>query len=327
MSLRDKIRNNEAIPQHLDLALRAATPIQRAGMWWRLQQKRTRVNARVISFGNITVGGTGKTPAVIERAQRETATGHKVAVVTRGYGSQKIKEPYLLAPDAKIEDLARIIGDEAALIHRRVPETYIVKSANRVAGALAAIKTWNCDTIILDDGFQAVALERDENIVLIDARNPFGNGAILPRGILREPLSQLRRATEIILTRCEQVNDLVALHYTIKTNCGSDIPIRHSEHRPTAVWRVCDGAEFPLDFLQGKTINAACAIASPEAFYSTLESLGAHLEETASFSDHAEIPREALKAKIPTLITEKDAVRMGDCPDNVYALAISLHFC
>ena len=170
-------------------------------MWCRLQCPRTRVNARVISFGNITAGGTGKTPAVIERARQEVASGRKVAVLTRGYGSQS-KESLIVANESS-EDLYLRIGDEPALIARKVPRAIVIKCADRVLAAKTAIDEHGCDTLIMDDGFQHVRLERDENIVLIDAANPFGNGHLLPRGILREPLHALKRATHFILTRCQ----------------------------------------------------------------------------------------------------------------------------
>ncbi|MBI2431890.1 MAG: tetraacyldisaccharide 4'-kinase, partial [Candidatus Hydrogenedentes bacterium] len=203
----DRLRErNIGWPSPLDYLLGVGTPLVRLGMWWRLRGPRTRVEARVISLGNLTAGGTGKTPAVIARAQAEIAAGRRVAVLTRGYGSQRVREPYVLPPGTPLPEtpLYKLIGDEPALIRRRAPGITLVKSADRVAGAHAAIAA-GCDTILLDDGFQAVALERDENILLVDATNAFGNGHLLPRGILREPVAAAGRATEIILTRCDQV--------------------------------------------------------------------------------------------------------------------------
>jgi len=326
-SLSEKIRTGAPLPLPLDLLLRTLTPVQRAGMWLRLQGARTRVPAQVISFGNLSAGGTGKTPAVIERAARELAAGRRVAVLTRGYGSENTPEPWVVAgasPPASADAplLYRQIGDEAALMLRRLPGLTVVKAANRVRGAEAALKA-GCDTLLLDDGFQAVALERDENILMVDAANPFGNGHLLPRGILREPLSAARRATEIILTRCDQARDLEELEARLRSYCP-DAPIRRTRHAPTGLWRVCDGEELPLETLRGQDVTAACAIARPEAFFHTLEELGANLRTRHALPDHAELPLTHFAKDTLCVVTEKDAVRLQNPGKNVLALAISL---
>ena len=289
----ERIRRGEPIPAPLGFLLEAATPVTRLGMAWRLHRPRTRVEARVISLGNITAGGTGKTPAVIERAQRELDAGRRVAVLTRGYGSGRRREPVVITPGSPTDGLVDRVGDEAAVILRRVPEVTIVKGADRVAGARVAIDRCNCDTLILDDGFQHVMLERDENILVIDATNPFGNGRLLPRGILREPLDAMCRATAIVLTRCDQVVGLDILESQVRL-LALRAPIRKTRHAPSGLWRVEDGEALPLDFLAGKDVTAACAIGNPEAFFDTLASLGACITQQMPFRDHAHIPGDAL---------------------------------
>lgn len=319
----EKIRRGEDIPLPLALALSAAVPVVQLGMWRRLRGPRHRVAARVISFGNITTGGTGKTPAVIERARIEVAAGHHVAVLTRGYGSQKTPEPLIVPPGDANPDLADRIGDEAALLRYRVLEVTIVKSADRVAGAQAAIAYGGCDTILLDDGFQQVALERDENILVIDATNPFGNECLLPRGILREPLGAMHRATAILLTRCDQAKELPALEAWLHALCPG-IPLRKTRHAPARLWRVADGAESPLETLQNTEITALCAIGNPDAFFKTLEALGANLRQQIPFPDHQAIPTEAIPEEGLVVTTEKDAMRLKSPPENVLALGIEL---
>lgn len=321
--LRDKIRRGEKVSLPVAALLQAATPVQRVGMWLRMRQSREQVPARVVSYGNITAGGTGKTPAVLARVLAELAAGHRVAVVTRGYGSHKTAEPFVVLPTDGSKDLWEQVGDEPALIRRRAPGVVLVKSADRVAGAMAAVERANCDVIILDDGFQSVALVRNEDWVCIDATNPFGNEHLLPRGILREPLKALHRASGFVLTRCDQATDLVALVKRLRA-LRKGVPIRTTRHAPTGLWRVCDGSPAPLGHLHGADIAAACAIAQPEAFHRTLRDLGAHIVNEAHFPDHATIPMAALPTAAMVVVTEKDAVRMHDAPDHVYALQIDL---
>ena len=349
--LTSRIRNGDPLPFPLHLMLWLASCIQRFGMWLRLRKPPVKVPAYVISYGNITAGGVGKTPAVIERAQKELVAGKQVAILTRGYGAASVKEPLLLAPQSSettpntstendetthlpnvhsvhtvhsSSSLSRNFGDEAVLIAKRAPGVWIVRSADRVAGARAAIEK-GCEVLIMDDGFQAVALARDENILLIDATNPFGNGYLVPRGILREPLAAMRRATEIVLTRCDQAsNTLDTIEETIR-QYAPDISIIRTQHKPTGLWRVHDGAEAPLSFLQDTPIRVVCGIGNPDAFCQTLRELGADIKEVHSLSDHGEIPEALLDSKLPTIMTEKDAMRIaGVCSSEVYALAIKL---
>lgn len=328
--LSEKVRNGEPIPAPIAALLTAATPVQRAGMWLRLSGPRERIDARVISFGNITAGGTGKTPAVIERVQHELAAGHKVAVLTRGYGAKNAPRDPLVVPGAEAASMWESVGDEPALIARKAPEVVIAKSGNRVAAAREAIERFGCDTLILDDGFQYVRLERDENIVVIDATNPFGNGRLVPRGILREPVSALARATQVILTRCGAMDDMdsmdgmdAGLAQALRTYCP-EAPVRRTRHAADSLWRVADGEAVALEELRGQRVTAVCAIGNPGGFYRTLEELGAVVAERRAFRDHAVIPREALVADGVIVTTEKDAVRMADAPENVLALGIAL---
>ena len=300
--------------------LEAMTVAQRAGMWMRARKPRTRVDARVVSFGNITAGGTGKTPAVIERAQQEVATGNQVAVITRGYGSAPTKEPLIVPPTQRA--VPEQIGDEASLIRLRVPEVFIIKSADRVAGARAAIAE-GCTCLILDDGFQSLNLERDEDIVLLDATHPFGNGHLIPRGILREAAGALARATEVWLTRCDLAPNLDASIAAVTRYHGKP-PARLTRHAPAGLWRVCDGATFGADKVRGNKVFLACGIARPEAFERTVAELGATVSGRLYQRDHQSFRADALPKEGMVLVTEKDAVRLPGARANVYALAVCL---
>lgn len=319
----NRVRRGEALPTHWDTLLRCATPITRLGMALRHMKKPVLVNAKVISFGNITAGGTGKTPAVIACVQAQIAAGHHVAVITRGYGSARTREPFVAGTRLSRADLVRLVGDEPALIRHHAPGCALIKAARRADGARIAIENLGCDVIVLDDAYQHVQIARDENICLIDATNPFGNGHLVPRGILREPLSALKRATRIEITRCDQVDDLEPLVAQIRSIVPAT-PLRFIVHAPDGFWRVSDCTPVTLDTLREGPVTAVSAIGNPEAFHRTLEGLGLRLHAVRTFRDHASIPEEALRDEGFVVTTEKDAMRMGKVPDNVVALKISL---
>jgi len=322
-SLKDKIRKNEPVSPLVASLLCAVTPLFRIGMLARAARGETRVEARVISYGNVTAGGTGKTPAVIERARAELAAGARVAVLTRGYRSKRSTPCVIVDSRTPRRDLHTIIGDEPALILRRAAGVVVVRDADRVRGARAAIEQCGCDTLILDDGFQHLRLARDENHVLIDASNPFGNGWLIPRGILREPLKALSRATHITLTRCDQARDLGELVGRLG-ELAPGAPIRCTRHVPRDPWRLIDGQRMLLSELRGMRVRAVCGIGHPEAFLRTLASLGAVVAECATYSDHEGIPAAAFASSLVTITTEKDAMRLGDPAQHIYALPVEL---
>lgn len=325
-TLADKIRLGAPIPRPLAALLVACTPVVRVGMWMRLRGPRERVPAKVISFGNITAGGAGKTPAVIERARAELASGKKVAVLTRGYSAAKGEKLRAVEGGSKANpvELSATLGDEGALLVMKLPGAVIVRCADRVAGARHAMDRYGCDTLILDDGYQYVRLERDENILLIDATNPFGNSSLIPRGILREPLDALARATHFILTRCDQARGTASLSTMLAERCPG-VPQRMTRHAPVGFWRVADREPLPLDWLSGRRVVAACAIGNPDAFFRTLEGLpGATLTARHAYPDHAVIPPALLDSDDTIVVTEKDALKIKDARPNVVALEIEL---
>jgi len=321
--LAERVRRNEPLPPLVGPVLSAATPLVRFGMWRRLQAPRTRLDAHVISYGNITAGGTGKTPAVIERVQQEIAKGKKVAVLTRGYGSDASNAPVVIQSDGDASGLVKTIGDEPALIAMKAPGVVIAKGADRIAAARQAIESFGCNTLILDDGYQYVKLERDENILVIDATNPFGNERLLPRGILREDIEAVSRATSIILTRCDQAENTAALADHLN-ELNPKVPIRKTAHTPIQFRRLSSGESIPLHQLKGERVIAACGIGNPDAFAKTLTTIDVEVTKTHAFADHHAITPSVLSNSLPVIVTEKDAVRIQNPPDNVLALEIAL---
>lgn len=322
-----ELRQGGALPAPVDAIARLGAGVMRLGMFLRRMRRPQRVAARVVSIGNITAGGTGKTPLVIERVLREMAAGRTVAVLTRGYGARRRGETapglVVVRTDAERPPGGEWLGDEPELIARRAPGVIIARGADRVAGARAAIERFGADLLILDDGYQYLRLTRDENIVVLDAANPFGNGRVLPRGVLREPLSALRRAAAVVLTRCDQATGFDAIEEALARFCP-DAPVRYTRHAPSRLWSLRDGSELPLDALRGARIGVACAIGRPEAFRATLAALGAEPTWFRAFPDHAVIPVDDLPPAELTLVTEKDAMRFVDPPAGFYALGVDL---
>lgn len=322
--LADRVRDGDPIPAPIALFLSALTPVQRAGMAFRRMQKVHRVNARVISFGNIAAGGTGKTPAVIERARKEIDAGRRVAVLTRGYAAPSGSTPHDSTELGNSSPYAAL-GDEAALILQKVPGVIVVKNGDRVAGARRAIML-GCDTLILDDGFQQLRLARDEDIVLIDATNPFGNGHIIPRGILRESPRSLARATQIFVTHADTapLDGLAELAATL-VMYAPKAGVRDTRHVPTALRNIASRDLVPLEWLRGRAVSIACGIANPARFKATVLALGATVSAISAVEDHAPLQQVLTSLNGDVVITEKDAVRLTPpYPKNVHALEIEL---
>ncbi len=222
----------------------------------------------VVSIGNITLGGTGKTPFVEFVCRWFLTRGRRVAILSRGYGSDG-------GPN-----------DEARTLATNLPDVPHYQGKDRVALADRAARDVQPDVLVLDDGFQHRRLARDLDIVLIDCTEPFGYGRLLPRGLLREPISSLERADLIVLSRANQAApaERQRIRERIVAAAG-DKPIVLAEHRPTALQSV-DGRSLSLDELPGRSVAAFCAIGNPQAFWQTLTALGCQLVGTRAFRDH-----------------------------------------
>ena len=262
-----------------------------------------RVDVPVICIGNITAGGTGKTPAVEYVVRWFIEQGARPAILSRGYKSQ----------DGG--------NDEAMLLARQLPDVPHRQDPDRFRAAVGAARLDNANVLVLDDGFQHRRLARFANIVLIDATCPFGFGYLLPRGLLREPLSGLGRADAIIITRADLVEEtaLLALKARVR-KFASKAPVATARHAPTALSAYPDGAAQPPTVLAGKNVGLFCSIGNPRAFRRTARQLDANILWSAEFSDHhwytqediAAITRAENRAVELFVTTEKDAVKLGD---------------
>lgn len=265
----------------------------------------------VVSVGNLTVGGSGKTPCVMALTERLVAKGLRVAVLSRGYGRQSGEDRIL--KDGAPEADWREVGDEPLLIARRCPQALVLVGRDRGRLALEAERTHGAQIILLDDGMQHRRLERDLELVVIDARAGFGNGHLLPRGPLREPLPLL------------ETGDL----FWIREAPGTREDPRHIQgvrlpDRPCVQVREVvsgvriDGARVLPGTLQGKRVWAFSGIARPERFRRTLVEQGAEVVGHTAFADHhpfgqaelASLQARAAAEGVPLITTEKDAVRL-----------------
>lgn len=286
-----------------------------------------RVGIPVISVGNLTAGGTGKTPAVIWLVEHLQAAGRVPAVLLRGYGAR-----------VATGDGGPLVADEQLLLAERLPETRIVAGADRVAGGRQAV-AGGADVCVCDDAFQHRRLARDLDIVCIDATNPFGGGHCLPWGLLREPAGGLRRADAVLLTRSDQI-DAAALE-ALRQACRRLLrdgarPVLATTHAPTDVLDVT--GPQPLGTLAGQAVYVVSGVGNPAAVQRTAAQAGADVRGATAFPDHhawtdADLARCADAARAAgaevLLTTEKDWVKIRALPAPalpVRALRIGLQF-
>ena len=227
-----------------------------------------RVPVAVVSVGNLTLGGTGKTPCVEYVSRFYRRQDLRVAILSRGYGSSEGR------------------NDEALVLEENLPDVPHMQGANRVGLARTAAEELESEVVILDDGFQHRRLKRDLDLVLVDATNPWGHGYLFPRGLLREPPRSLRRASMILLTRCDQVDEktLGRIQDTIAGH-APNVPMALTMHRPTELWDSEQHA-VPLQTLTARPVAAFCGIGNPDAFRRTLVDLGVEISAFRVFPDH-----------------------------------------
>lgn len=290
----------------------------------------------VICIGNITVGGTGKTPAVQYFAKKLSDEGKNVAVVSRGYRGKRKEEPLIVSDGKKIFVSPRESGDEpySHALNLKVP---VIVGKNRYKACKLAKKKFNVDTIILDDGFQHRKLYRDWDVVLVDATNPFGWEALLPKGTLRESFHPAAcRASEFIITK----SDLVAEREVAKLKRF----LKKKYHKPVSVAKhgikcLCDidGNAKPLFWVKGKRVLLFSGLANPLNFEKTVISLDPSYIERIDFLDHHSfkekdidlIKRRAEEMRASYIITtEKDMVKLPKhlYLENLYILKIEFEF-
>jgi tetraacyldisaccharide 4'-kinase len=271
----------------------------------------------VVSIGNLTLGGTGKTPAVVCAVETLRALGARPAVVSRGYG-RRSRGLRVVADGDAIRCRAEESGDEPMLLARRLPRTPVLVSRDRYEAARHAMREFGATTIVLDDGFQHRSLVKHAEIVLAGAQRPWGNGRLFPAGPLREPLAGLRRASLIVATGAADGASIAEIE-AARDRWAPGIPIARAVHVPERSVDVQRGQSAPACTLAGKRLLAFAGIAAPDAFRRTLGELGVEILAFQEFPDHhwyrpgdiEELASRRARAGAEALVTtEKDWVRL-----------------
>ncbi len=290
------------------------------------------LGVQVIAIGNLTVGGTGKTPVVEKFARELRDQGRNVAILSRGYRSKppplakRILNKLLFREDTTpprvVSDGKSLLldsetaGDEPYMLASNLRDVVVLVDKDRVKSGLYAIERFGCDTLLLDDGFQYWKLRgRRRDIVLIDCQQPFGNGHLLPRGLLREPPSHLARANTIFITKSD--GDTAKLRAAIAAH-NPEAGIIECVHNPLYLEDVFTGERHGLEAIRGRRVACLSGIAQPESFEQSLVHLGGELVYNKRFADHHRFTQQevlnvinrAKKRQAATIITtQKDAVR------------------
>lgn len=289
------------------------------------------LGCQVISVGNLTVGGTGKTPVVEVFARRLQEAGRKVAILSRGYKKrertlperffdkilfrERARPPRVVSDGKSLLLDSRMSGDEPYMLASHLPDVAVLVDKDRVKSGRYAINHGR-DTLVLDDGFQYLALDHRIKIVLVDKQNPFGNGYVLPRGILREPIKNINRADVIFITKCDgsPTDELKAK----LRGLNSRAEIIECTHRARYLQNVFSTERLDVTCLQGMSITAMSGIAAPDGFEKELARLGAKVLTKERFADHHRysqqelidiINRSMAAGASAVVTTEKDAVR------------------
>jgi len=258
--------------------------------------------APVVSVGNLTVGGTGKTPMVEWIARHVRRHGVRVAILSRGYGAEQGG-----------------LNDEALELELALPDVPHLQNPDRAASATVAVEELASQMLLLDDGFQHRRLARDLDIVLLDASEPFGFDHVLPRGTLREPVTGLKRAGVVVLSRADMIDETT--REAVRRRALDLSPTAawcEVQHRPAALVDSA-GAVYPLETIAGQAVAAFCGIGNPAGFRHTLETLGCRVASWREFPDHHAYTREDVDALATfaqearadlVLCTRKDLVKL-----------------
>jgi len=276
----------------------------------------TKLDRPVISIGNITTGGTGKTPLVEYVARTIASTGKKVCILTRGYGRKDPHLQVIVSDGYGVLASPSEAGDEPYLLATKLAgQAAVISSADRIAAAQEAIKDFGTGVFVLDDGFQHLRLARDLNIACIDATNPWGGGRLLPYGRLREAREGLRRADCVVLTRCDQVESVEPVREEVRELIEGR-PIFESRMRPLRVVSLKNG---PDTIAVPGRVGAFCAVGNPESFFASLRGLGYEVGLERAFADHHDYSASDVEAlnqlakevgAAALITTAKDAVKL-----------------
>lgn len=295
--------------------------------------QQTHLGTHVISIGNLTVGGTGKTPVTEFLARELRKRQRHVAILSRGYKSRRLAEsqtwhdalgekidehkmPKVVSDGQRILLDSKYAGDEPFMLAKNLDGVSVVVDKDRIKGGRFAVEHLDADVLLLDDGLQYLRLAHGTDIVLIDSNAPYGTGHLLPRGTLREPPRNLIRASYILITKCDgSPNDELIEHIRRYNRFA---PIIECTHGPRYIEELFTGRQEPLEYLQDKWVAAISGIAVPEGFERSLEQLGARVEIRRHFPDHYRFTQKEIDLFMDrclerdmemVLTTEKDAVR------------------
>src|SRR5438552_9027303 len=289
----------------------------------------------VIGVGNLTVGGTGKTPIVEKIARALQTGGRRVAILSRGYKSMPRRRSLLSRLYNRNPDPPRIVsdgtsllldsrtaGDEPYMLAHNLKNVIVLVDKDRVKSGLVAIDKWKVDTLLLDDGLQYLHLKHRLDIVLVDRQAPFGNEFLLPRGTLREATRYLRRASYIFITKNTGESNDALVQRIRRYNRTAEII--ECAHKALYLQNIISGEQLPLERLRDTFIGSLCAIAAPESFEDVLRKLGARIDLATRYIDHHRYREAELQCFINRCIrrdlemivtTEKDEVRMPRLPE------------
>jgi len=306
--------------------------------------RRYPLGCQVISVGNITAGGTGKTPVVEIFARELQKSGRKVAVLSRGYRKkelpwyqrffrEQIEPPRVVSDGKRLLLDSELGGDEPYMLASNLPGVVVLVDKNRVKSGRYAVKRFGCDTLILDDGFQYQKLKHRLEVVLVDKTNPFGNRHLLPRGVLREPVRNLKRADFIFITKSDGQSE--ALRAQIR-ELNKTAEIIECRHRAQYLQNVYTAERVPLEWLKGRTVTSLSGIAVPQSFENSLRTMGARVIYCERYADHHRYHAQEIIDAVnkaadlhadAMLTTEKDAVRfprLETTPLPVYYLRVDI---
>ena len=323
--------------------------IVQARLW--LYRKRIRkgrqMGVMVLSVGNLTVGGTGKTPVVEMLARQLKDGGRKVAILSRGYKSKKLPfhrrfrrrwfgkfKPRVVHDGKKMILDSEWAGDEPFMLARTLGDVIVLVDRDRARTGRHAVREYEADLLILDDGMQYQDIEHRIDICLVDRGAPFGNEYLLPRGTLREPPSNIRRASYVLITKSVAGENQDLIERIQSYNPTAEII--ECAHKPQYLQNVYDPDDRkPLHFLKGRYIGVLSGIARPESFEGSLEKLGAKREITSRFADHHRFSDEELRDFIIRagnrdldciVTTEKDAVRFPAKIAGIEKLEVPIYY-
>lgn len=310
----------------------------RLGLYRRRFLRARELGCPVVSIGNLTVGGTGKTPVAEMLARELQKRGRRVAILSRGYKSvprpfvQRLRNrlskhldlfpPRIVSDGNKVLLDSRRAGDEPHMLAKNLPGVRVLVDKDRVKSGLYALRHFDSDLLLLDDGLQYQRLRHRIDVVLVDRQAPFGNEHLLPRGTLREPPANLRRASYIVVTKCGPEPDTGLLERLRTLNRTA--AIIECTHAPRHWEDVRTGKKYPLDHLRGRHVGALSGIARPESFEEGVRELGANVEIAKAFADHHRFTKKEIlrfiewcdRRSLDALVTtEKDAVRFPDIDD------------